>query len=99
MKENLSVIMREFAAVEYGMNAMVSLLATLEEYYDLEHRNELKRNVNVMKRLLDSLVGELGKTIAKLDTYMEQVKRTKQLQDYLIAASLIFIFCIFGDIT
>lgn len=71
MKENLSVIMREFAAVEYGMNAMVSLLATLEEYYDLEHQNELKRNVNVMKRLLDSLVGELGKTIAKLDTYME----------------------------
>lgn len=71
MKENLSVIMREFAAVEYGMNAMVSLLATLEEYYNLEHQNELKRNVNVMKRLLDSLVGELGKTIAKLDTYME----------------------------
>ena len=71
MKENLSMIVREFAAVEYGMTTMVSLLAALEEYYDLENQNELKMNASVMKRLLDSLVEEQGKTIAKLDTYME----------------------------
>ena len=71
MKEDLSMIVKEFAAVEYGMNAMVSVLAALEEYYDLENQNELKMNASVMKRLLDSLVEEQGKTIAKLDTYME----------------------------
>lgn len=71
MKENLSVIMGEFAAVEYGMNTMVSLLTALEEYYDLENQNELKMNASVIKRLLDSLVKELGEAITKLDTYME----------------------------
>ena len=71
MKENLSVIMGEFAAVEYGRNTMVSLLTALEEYYDLENQNELKMNASVIKRLLDSLVKELGEAITKLDTYME----------------------------
>lgn len=71
MKEDLSMIMNEFAAVEYGMTTMVSLLAALEEYYDLENQTDLKMNVSVIKRLLDSLIQELKKTIVKLDTYME----------------------------
>lgn len=66
MKEDLSMIMREFAAVEYSMNAMVSVLAALEEYYDLENQNELKMNASVMKRLLDSLLVEMSKAISKL---------------------------------
>lgn len=70
MKEELSLIMNEFAEVEYGMAAMVSVLDVLERYYDFDSQRELKENISVMKRQLESLLEEMSNTISKLDTYL-----------------------------
>lgn len=70
MKEELSLIMNDFAEVEYGMAAMVSVLDVLERYYDFDSQRELKENISVMKRQLESLLEEMSNTISKLDTYL-----------------------------
>ena len=70
MKEELSMILNDFAEVEYGMAAMVSVLDVLETYYDFDSQRELKGNISVMKRQLESLLGEMSNTLSKLDTYL-----------------------------
>ena len=70
MKEELSMILNDFAEVEYGMAAMVSVLDVLERYYDFDSQRELKGNISVMKRQLESLLEEMSDTLSKLDTYL-----------------------------
>lgn len=70
MKEELSMILNDFAEVEYGMAAMVSVLDVLEKYYDFDSQRELKGNISVIKRQLESLLEEMSDTISKLDTYL-----------------------------
>lgn len=68
--EKLNGIMNDFMKVEYGMISLSTVLRTLEEAYDLADKKELRENVLVIRRQIDSLQEELSTYIVKLDTYI-----------------------------
>lgn len=68
--EELNVIMSDFAEVECGLISLSTVLATLEEAYEFDGKKELRDNILVIKRQIDSLQEELSEYITKLDTYI-----------------------------
>ena len=68
--ERLELLVSDFSEVEYGINALLEILKALEEFYDMEYQKELKANLNVIIRQLDSLSKDLKLDIEKLDMWM-----------------------------
>lgn len=68
--ENLNGIMNDFMKVEYGLISFSTVLTALEEAYDLDDKKELRENILVIKRQVDSLQEELSTCITQLDTYI-----------------------------
>lgn len=70
MDENLQMILQEFAKLEYELKAVESLMKTLEAYYDMEHKEEIKVNFCVMRRVLHSLICESEQVLLRFDRYL-----------------------------
>lgn len=68
--EELNVIMSDFAEVECGLISLSTVLAVLVEAYEFGGKKELRDNILVIKRQIDSLQEELSEYITKLDTYI-----------------------------
>ncbi|MCI5524780.1 MAG: hypothetical protein MR381_01660 [Dorea sp.] len=68
--EELNRIMSDFVEVEYGLISLSTVLAALEEAYDFDDKKELRENILVIKRQIDSLQEELSEYITKLDIYI-----------------------------
>ena len=68
--KQLEVLISDFVEVEYGIHALLVVLKTLEEIYDMEYQKELKANLTVIIRQLDSLSKDLKIDIEKLDEWM-----------------------------
>lgn len=70
MDENLQMILQEFTTLEYELKAVESLIITLETYYDMEQKEELKVNLSVIRRVLHSLNREIDQVISRFDSYL-----------------------------
>ena len=68
--ERLELLVSDFSEVEYGINALLEVLRALEEFYDMEYQKELRANLKVIIRQLDSLSEDLNRNIEKLDMWM-----------------------------
>ena len=68
--KQLEGLISDFVEVEYGIHALLVVLKTLEEIYDMEYQKELKANLTVIIRQLDSLSKDLKIDIEKLDEWM-----------------------------
>lgn len=66
----LNMIMSNFVEVECGLISLSTVLAALEEAYEFDGKKELRDNILVIKRQIDSLQEELSEYITKLDTYI-----------------------------
>lgn len=68
--EELNMIMSDFVEVECGLISLSTVLAALVEAYEFDGKKELRDNILVIKRQIDSLQEELSEYITKLDTYI-----------------------------
>ena len=53
--EDLNMIMSNFVEVECGLISLSTVLAALEEAYEFDGKKELRDNILVIKRQIDSL--------------------------------------------
>ena len=68
--EQLRQIMSDLTDIEYSLEALSSLLADLDEIYELRHHNEQKENVWLFKVIVDSLCENLGERISEIDRFI-----------------------------
>lgn len=73
--EELDFLLSDFADVEYGIEALLVVLRTLEEMYDMEREEAVKANLTVIIRQLDSLREDLREDITNLDLWMLKSKK------------------------
>ena len=77
MKE-LYLIMNQCLKNKYGIQAIISVLETLEASYSEEEQIELKTLTYVIKTYLESLQEDMNTTIAKIDNYILAIAKNSK---------------------
>lgn len=67
MNEELHALLDEFTEIQYGIEALITVLNAVEVYYDLECGKEIRNIVNVVMRYLTSLQKDMDELLDKLD--------------------------------
>ena len=67
MNEELHALLDEFTEIQYGIEALITVLNAVEVYYDLEYGKEIRNIVNVVMRYLTSLQKDMDELLDKLD--------------------------------
>ena len=72
---DLEVILKQFINVEYGMISYVSILNTLEEFYEYKNKRELHKATMTSIRQIELFQEELSRIISDLEKYILNQKK------------------------
>ena len=76
--EELYLILNESLKNQYGLNALITLLETLEASYSEEKEMEIKSLANVIKVYLEALQEDVSNTISLIDNYIVKESQNRK---------------------
>lgn len=76
--EELYLILNESLKNQYGLNALITLLETLEASYSEEKEMEIKSLTNVIKVYLEALQEDVSNTISLIDNYIVKESQNRK---------------------
>ena len=76
--EELYLILNESLKNQYGLNALITLLETLEASYSEEKEMEIKSLTNVIKVYLEALQEDVSNTISLIDNYVVKESQNRK---------------------